>query len=180
MTLILHGIRYALAQGAQVALLGAALDPEIDGQFRLLQQETAANPDCRLELTYDETLAHLIYAGADLILIPSLYEPCGLAQMIAMKYGVVPIVRRVGGLADTVFDANYSTSPSRFAMAMSSTSRPSRLERSHGARLRSVAELPRLFSPAADQRDACRPLMGSTGTPVPGHLQPYPECTEPK
>ncbi len=111
MTLILHGIRYALAQGAQVALLGAALDPEIDRQFRLLQQETAANPDCRLELSYDETLAHLIYAGADLILIPSLYEPCGLAQMIAMKYGVVPIVRRVGGLADTVFDANYSTQP---------------------------------------------------------------------
>ncbi|WP_242445553.1 glycosyltransferase [Chromatium okenii] len=67
--------------------------------------------DCHLELGYDETLAHLIYAGADLMLIPSRYEPCGLTQMIAMKYGVVPVVRRAGGLADTVFDANYSDQP---------------------------------------------------------------------
>ena len=70
-----------------------------------------ASPDCHLELAYDEELSHLIYAGADMILIPSVYEPCGLTQMIAMKYGVVPIVRRVGGLADTVFDANYSDKP---------------------------------------------------------------------
>lgn len=109
--LIRHGIRYALAQDCQVAVLGAALDPEISEQFRHLQHETNHHPDCQLELAYDETLAHLLYAGADLMLIPSLYEPCGLSQMIAMRYGVVPIVRRVGGLADTVFDANYSTQP---------------------------------------------------------------------
>lgn len=109
--LIAHGIHDALAHGGQVVLLGTALDPIIAAQFAQLKQDTATNPDCHLELGYDETLAHLIYAGADLILIPSRYEPCGLTQMIAMKYGVVPVVRRAGGLADTVFDANYSDQP---------------------------------------------------------------------
>jgi starch synthase len=109
--LMAHGIRTALANNSQVVLLGSALDTAIAAQFAQLKQETDANPDCHLELGYNEQLAHLIYAGADIILIPSLYEPCGLTQMIAMKYGVVPVVRRVGGLADTVFDANYSEQP---------------------------------------------------------------------
>lgn len=109
--LLEHGIRYALAHDSQVVLLGSALDPVIAERFARLKRETDPSPDCHLELGYDESLAHLIYAGADLILIPSLYEPCGLTQMIAMNYGVVPIVRRVGGLADTVFDANYSDKP---------------------------------------------------------------------
>jgi starch synthase len=109
--LLRFGVDYAMAQGCQVALLGAALDPEVAEQFRRMQEQTAANPDCRLVLAYDEELSHLFYAGADMILIPSIYEPCGLTQMISMKYGVVPVARRVGGLADTVFDANYSDRP---------------------------------------------------------------------
>jgi starch synthase len=109
--LLRFGIQYALAHGCQVALLGAALDPKVAEQFRRIQEENAENPDCRLVLAYDEELSHLMYGGSDMILIPSIYEPCGLTQMISMKYGVVPIARRVGGLADTVFDANYSDRP---------------------------------------------------------------------
>jgi starch synthase len=106
--LIRHGIDFSLEQGAQLVLLGSAQDPAINAVFWDAKQLLEGSSDAHLELGYDEELAHLIYAGADMILIPSVYEPCGLTQMIAMRYGCVPIVRRVGGLADTVFDANYS------------------------------------------------------------------------
>lgn len=59
---------------------------------------------------YSEPLAHMLYAAADFVLVPSLFEPCGLTQMIAMRYGALPIVRRTGGLADTVIDADADAS----------------------------------------------------------------------
>jgi starch synthase len=106
--LIEHAIFYALAQGAQFVLLGACPDPAVNDHFWQLKHHLNDNPDCHLEIGFDEGLAHLIYAGADLVVMPSLFEPCGLTQMIALKYGTVPIVRASGGLVDTVFDRDHS------------------------------------------------------------------------
>jgi starch synthase len=109
--LIHHAIFYALAQGAQFVLLGTSPDAAIGSHFWHLKQQLNDHPDVHLELAFSEELAHLIYAGSDMMIMPSMFEPCGLAQMIALKYGTVPIVRAVGGLVDTVFDRDYSDRP---------------------------------------------------------------------
>jgi len=106
--LMRHAAHFCLANQAQFVLLGSSQDPEINAGFLELKQQLEGDPHCHLELAHDEALAHQIYAGSDLILVPSRYEPCGLTQLIGMRYGTVPVVRGVGGLADTVFDANYS------------------------------------------------------------------------
>jgi starch synthase len=106
--LIRHALQQCLEQEAQFVLLGEAQDAGLRDEFRALKLQLANNPHCHLELEYDDDLAHRVFAGADILLMPSRFEPCGLSQMIAMRYGVVPVVHRTGGLADTVFDANYS------------------------------------------------------------------------
>lgn len=85
----------------QLVVLGTGT-PELEKSVRALQAEF---PDrVRAEIKYDAGLARQIYAGADLFLMPSRYEPCGLSQMIALRYGCVPIVSAVGGLQDTIYD----------------------------------------------------------------------------
>lgn len=86
--------------GAQWVILGSGT-PEYQDFFRA---QAAKCPAVGVTIGFDETLAHRIYAGADLFLMPSRYEPCGLAQMIALRYGTLPIVRKTGGLADTVHE----------------------------------------------------------------------------
>ena len=110
-SLIRHAIFYALAHGAQFVLMGSCPDPAVNTHFWHLKNCLNDDPDCHLEIGFDDGLAHLIYAGADMIVMPSLFEPCGLSQMIALKYGTVPIARAVGGLVDTVFDRDYSLRP---------------------------------------------------------------------
>ncbi len=83
----------------QVVILGTG-DPRYENAFRYFEGQYKGSV-CSY-ISYNETLAHLIYAGADAFLVPSLFEPCGLTQLIAMHYGTVPVVRETGGLKDTV------------------------------------------------------------------------------
>ena len=109
--LVRHAIFYALQNQAQFVLLGNSPERGINDHFLGLKQQLNNSPDCHLEIGYHEELARLIYAGADLLIVPSRYEPCGLTQLIALRYGTVPVVRSVGGLADTVFDKDASNRP---------------------------------------------------------------------
>ncbi|MDB5743574.1 MAG: hypothetical protein JWR68_1889 [Polaromonas sp.] len=93
----------AVAGGAQLAVQGNG-DPALEMAFA---QAAATHPSrVATRLVYDEALAHRMLAGADAMLVPSRFEPCGLTQLYALRYGTVPVVRRVGGLADTVVDAD--------------------------------------------------------------------------
>jgi starch synthase len=109
--LIHHAIFYALAQGAQFVLLGSSPDSSVNGHFWHLKRHLNDHPDVHLELEFNPELAHLVYAGSDLLVMPSMFEPCGLTQQVAQKYGTVPIVRGCGGLRDTVIDRDYAQQP---------------------------------------------------------------------
>ncbi len=90
----------------QVVVLGTG-DKRYEDSFRYYEE--AYKTRVCSNIMYDETRAHLIYAGSDALLVPSLFEPCGLTQLIAMRYGTVPIVRETGGLKDTVQPYNMYT-----------------------------------------------------------------------
>jgi starch synthase len=91
-----------LERGGEFVLLGTG-DPTLEHEFAQFEMRYPHRASVRLR--FDARYARRIYGGADALLIPSRYEPCGLAQMIGMRYGCVPVARRTGGLADTVVDA---------------------------------------------------------------------------
>jgi starch synthase len=91
------------AGGMQLALLGSG-EPALEQAFLTAAELHPGAVGC--VLGYDERLAHLIEAGSDAVLVPSRFEPCGLTQLYALRYGAIPVVSRVGGLADSVIDAN--------------------------------------------------------------------------
>ena len=103
MDLVLDTIGDIVGGGGQLAVLGTG-DSGLEQAFR----DAAAHHPGRVaaHVGYAEELAHLVQAGADVILVPSRFEPCGLTQMCALRYGALPVVAHVGGLADTVVDAN--------------------------------------------------------------------------
>ncbi len=109
--LIKHTINHITQKKGQFILLGGTAIPSITEEFYELQQTYRDHPHVHIVLHHQEELAHLIYAGSDMLIVPSLFEPCGLTQMIALKYGTIPIVRKTGGLADTVFDVDFSEKP---------------------------------------------------------------------
>lgn len=99
--LVVEALRQIADLRWQAVLLGAG-DKLIEQALRELEQEIPGR--IRTILTFDARLARRIYAGADILMMPSRYEPCGLAQMIAMRYGCVPVGRATGGLKDTIID----------------------------------------------------------------------------
>jgi starch synthase len=104
--LLLAALPEFIAEGGRLALLGSG-DADLESG---VTAAAAAYPGRIGVVTgYDEALSHLIMAGADVILVPSRFEPCGLTQLYALRYGALPLVRRTGGLVDTVVDANAVT-----------------------------------------------------------------------
>ncbi len=96
-----------LEENIQFVLLGTG-----EEKFHIMLREfKERHANAGILLKYDEKLAHKIYAGSDIFLMPSRFEPCGLGQMIALKYGAVPVVRHTGGLADTITD--YTKNPEK-------------------------------------------------------------------
>jgi starch synthase len=109
---LLEALDHLLSLGAQLALLGSG---DADLQNGFLSAAASAPGRVGGTLGYDETIAHLIQAGSDAVLVPSRFEPCGLTQLCAMRYGTLPVVSRVGGLADTVIDANEAARVAKVA-----------------------------------------------------------------
>lgn len=100
---VLETLPAIIARDVQFALLG---EGEREFESRLRDMARRAPHRLAVRIGYEEPLAHRIQAGADILLHPSRFEPCGLVQLYAMRYGTVPVVRQIGGLADTVVDAS--------------------------------------------------------------------------
>ncbi len=106
MDLVTYALDRILSGGVQVAVLGTG-DAEYEEALRYFERTYPGTMAARIE--FDPFLSQRMYSGADMFLMPSLFEPCGLSQMIAMRYGTLPIVRETGGLKDTVIPYNMYT-----------------------------------------------------------------------
>lgn len=106
MDLVTYALDRILSNGVQVAVLGTG-DYEYENALRYFASKYPGQMAARIQ--FDPALSQRMYAGSDMFLMPSLFEPCGLSQMIAMRYGTLPVVRETGGLKDTVIPYNYET-----------------------------------------------------------------------
>jgi starch synthase len=104
--LVLSALPALVQAGVQFAVQGTG-EPALEAAFRMAEQMHPGRVS--VHIGYDENRAHQLIAGADVIAVPSRFEPCGLTQMYGLRYGTVPVVRRVGGLADTVADGDAAT-----------------------------------------------------------------------
>jgi starch synthase len=98
---LLEALPALVDRGGQLVLLGSG-----DAALEAALREASSHPNVAVHIGYDEGLSHRIMAGADAILVPSRFEPCGLTQLYGLRYGTIPVVAMTGGLADTVINAS--------------------------------------------------------------------------
>ncbi len=108
LALIEQALFKTLSCGGTFLLMGNSPIPAVHQKFEKLRQSLGEKSGARILLNYEEHMAHWLFAAADMVIVPSIFEPCGLTQMIGMRYGTIPIVRKTGGLADSVFDFETS------------------------------------------------------------------------
>lgn len=101
--LITHAIKRVGELGGQMVVLGKAPDSRVEREFEDLANLHSQGSRIRILLTYSEELSHMLYAAADFVLVPSIYEPCGLSQLIGMRYGAVYLMLKPGSLILTMF-----------------------------------------------------------------------------
>lgn len=106
--LILYTLKKTIELGGRFILVGSLHGSPLDEQIIHFLKEYENHPYVIAELNTNAQMAHLTYAGSHALIVPSLFEPCGLTQMIAMRYGTIAMVRSTGGLKDTVFDVDTS------------------------------------------------------------------------
>ena len=131
--LVLAALPALVAQGAQLAVQGSG-DATLEAAFTAGAAQFRG--EVAVRLGYDEAFAHQMIAGADALLVPSRFEPCGLTQLYGLRYGTVPVVRRVGGLADTVVDAGQGAAVDEHATGFNFG--PASVEALEGALTRAI------------------------------------------
>ena len=109
--LAFEALRKSIKLNWQCIILGSG-DPILEQTAQSLEMEFLQR--IRAKITFDSALSHRMYAGADMLLMPSRYEPCGLSQLIAMRYGTIPIASATGGLKDTIIDATFNAKGNGF------------------------------------------------------------------
>lgn len=116
---LLESVPGIVAAGSQFVLVGEG-DPGLETAFQRLQHQYPQR--VAVHIGYDDALAHQLQAGVDILLAPARFEPCGLTQLYALRYGTVPVVRRTGGLADTVIDGGPHNQATGFVFQNSNAS----------------------------------------------------------
>ncbi|WP_182086731.1 glycogen synthase GlgA [Aureimonas sp. ME7] len=141
-----------VAAGCRLAVVGSG-DRLLEGAF--LSAAARHSGRMGVRIGYDEILSHRVQAGADALLVPSRFEPCGLTQLYALRYGCLPVVARVGGLADTVIDANFAAQNAGVATGIifAPVTREALME--------GIARLLELYADASTWRDMQRTAMSS-------------------
>ena len=120
--LVVETFEEMMAMGIQFVLLGIG-DPHLEDTFTRLMEKYPDRVSVRIE--FNEVLAHKIYAGSDIFLMPSRFEPCGLGQMISLRYGTIPVVRETGGLKDTIIDIDRDPEKEMDSASVNIPPRPS-------------------------------------------------------